>query len=158
MLTYYCQLCAAEWGLVRPQIPTNVFRTPDQVKKYEKHTQPSSLSPWNGVFMDPSTLAYRAVMVTAAASGWFEINPPRLPSLVLTMDPPPGLVYSSGQFQVSANGIQLVLPYDPSRLHPFPIFQPGLEDQTCAGCGVRLDVIVCGSQAGGDWRTFTPSG
>ncbi len=158
MRTYYCQVCAAGWGLVRPQIPTNVFLTPDQVKKYEKHTRGSSLSPWNGVFTDPSTLAYREVMVTAAAAGWFEINPRRLPSLVLTMDPPPGLMYTSGQFQVSANGIQLVLPHDPNRMHPFPIFEPGLEDQTCAGCGVCLDVIVWGSLARGDWRTFTSSG
>lgn len=97
-------------------------------------------------------------MLTAAASGWFETDPSRLPSLVLPIDPPPGLIYEYGQFQASANAVRLVLPNDPIHFHAFPEFVHGLEQWTCAGCGVRLDVIVCGSQAGGDWRTFGSSG
>ena len=158
MLTYYCQTCAVQQGLIRPQIPPNVFLTPYQVQKYEKHTRPSSLSPKNGVFTDPSTLGYRAVMATAAASGWFETDPSRFPSLVRTIDPPPGLIYEYGQFHASANAVRLVLPNDPNHFHLYPEFVPGLEQRTCAGCGVRLDVIVCGYQAEGDRRTFTSSG
>ena len=154
---YYCPSCSALREVQRT-IPENVFLTASQVTKFQKHTQGNSASPRNGVWTDPSTLSYRDLVVTLAASGWLEVDPHRPSSMILTVRPAPGLVYKYGQYHASANAIRLVLPCDTHHLHAFPEFAPGLEEQTCAGCGVRLDVIVCGSQAEGDWRTFTSSG
>jgi hypothetical protein len=135
MSRYYCHQCAIKLGHIGNPTTEDVLGTTYQMKKFIKHTVPSTKYDLVSIFNDPSTQRYQDYIVEGFASGCYEINDHGRGSITLIAAPSAGARYRSGIFELPENAVRIVLSSNPQRLHTFPVSSTTLPAGFCAECG-----------------------
>ena len=137
MTEYYCHQCAISSFLVTPASPGSLIGTTHQLGKFMKHTAPSASATYtiNSVFNDPTYQAYESYVVSAAASGFLEIDDRGRKDIIWFAGSQTGVEYHDGVFVAPTDGVKVVLPEDDRRIHAFPIGASPSQCAVCVSCG-----------------------
>ena len=134
MSTHYCHSCAVALGMVAPTLLGPLQQTQYQLSKFIKHTAPTGTYPKNSIFHQPDHQAYEKYIVTAAASGYLEIDDHGRKNLIYFAGQETGLCRDGSGFSWPCSGVTVVLSHDLAKAHAFPA-DCAPECRVCANCG-----------------------
>jgi hypothetical protein len=135
--THLCWHCATKQGLARDVDPDGLLRSSYQFEKFLKHTVLDSLCSHVSVFSDPSVSVYKDWVVNSMASGCVAFDS-RGPSYVFVAGRQVGLEYKKGSFHTVGDSVKVVLPFDPFKVHAYPISSHVVTAKMCARCGAPV--------------------
>jgi hypothetical protein len=136
MSKYYCNSCSQVLGYLRTMEihSLNLTGSTYQMNKYHKHTTGSCETGIVSVFNDITYPAYRQNTINALISGSTEIDHRRRINLLWNAHLPNGYTFRGGILQSATDLVKVVLPYEPSKIHSFPIYAGMLRCQQCIRC------------------------
>ena len=138
MSDFICHDCGVSASPTYSASPANLFGTKCQHDKFEKHTNPSTLtagSNLHSIFFDPSRGNYESLVANAYALGCFEIDN-RGTSILWYSGSDIGMTYQYRMPLHLADTVKVVRPDDPSRTHAFPAASAAqLQGESCCVCG-----------------------
>lgn len=130
-----CWLCAAAEGFLVSVDPNSLWGTSYQLEKFIKHTAtPTSVSGVNSLFSDPATVTYANYVTTTLASGSVAVDYLGRPSFVWYAGKDVGWTYENKAFKSPSDAVKVVLPYDATRIHAFPIPMGNYAASHCVKC------------------------
>ena len=132
---YYCNECARILGELESFDAGSVLGTTYQQDKFSKHTVPSTSYPLASVWLDPSTSAYEAHIVSAATSGSLEIDEHGRKNLIVFAGRTVGALYANGRFVLDQNSVKVVRYSESGEIHAYPIGSAGANRAVCVRCG-----------------------
>lgn len=121
--------------------PAMLVATSYQLDKYIKHTAPTSLHLFNNfvsVFSSPASVSYSSLLVSASSAGYVEVDSQNRVNIIWVASYQTGITLSRGQFVGPTEAVKLVLPYNQSKVHGFPVRVADLIVRPCSQCGAPL--------------------
>jgi hypothetical protein len=135
MRTYYCNECARFLGELESFNAGSVLGTTYQQDKFSKHTVPSTSYPLASVWVDPSTSAYEAHIVSAGTSGSLEIDERGRKNLIVFAGRTVGALHDNGRFVLDQDSVKVVKHSASGEIHAYPTNSAGANQAICARCG-----------------------
>lgn len=114
---------------------TQLIRNEYQLKKFIKHTVPSSYASYKTVFTGVGSETYQAAIVNTLTSGCVERDNHNRMNFVWVGSISNGFAYQGGQIVGLTHGVKVVLAHDQKKLHAFPVHAGNLRMEICARCG-----------------------
>jgi hypothetical protein len=110
--------------------------TPYQLEKFIKHhaTPTWVTNGMNSLFSDPATATYVNYVITAVASGSVAVDYRRRPSFVWYAGETMGWTLEDGVFRCPSNAVKVVLPYEETKIHAYPVHAGDYAAVRCAKC------------------------
>jgi len=136
MKEYYCYRCAAKYGIL-PSFPENFSATENTYKleKFIKHTIPPDCSGTISIFDEPNCEKYKNYIVNTMASGCVEIDEQGRKNIVWMAGKETGFTFVDGELKGPTDGVKVVLPDNPQKLHAYPTGSCSLRTEKCKICG-----------------------
>jgi hypothetical protein len=106
-----------------------------QLGKFIKHTQPAWVSGVNSLFSDPATVTYVNYVTTTVASGSVAVDYQGKSSFVWYAGKDVGWTFKDNIFTSPSDAVKVVLPYDGTRIHAYPIPMGDYAAVLCVKCG-----------------------
>ena len=138
MSAYYCHFCALRQNLYVPIDSTviDLTGTPYQFDKYIKHTMPNIYSNILSIFNTPDYNMYLDYTVNSSLSGCVEIDNQSRMNIIYYAGHHTGMTFKNGKYYCADDSVKVVYPYDPIKIHSFPV---NIQLQYIDKC------IICGS-------------
>lgn len=135
----FCWRCAAAEGYLASVDPNALLGTSYQLEKFIKHhATPTWVTGVNSLFSDPATVTYVNYVTTTLASGSVAVDDSGNPSFVWYAGKTVGLTYDNKVFRCPSDAVKVVLPYEKTRIHAYPVPVGDLAAARCDKCGVPI--------------------
>ncbi len=139
MSEYYCHKCSIDKGELNNQIKDfNPSGTEYQLKKYYKHTVPSNYSGTVSIFDISDNQKYKDYFINTLASGCVEFDDLGRKNIIWIAGKTQGYTFKDSVLQGDADGVKVVLPDDPKKIHAFPTGSAKLTIKKCVVCGENI--------------------
>ena len=143
MSNNYCRSCAIAKSLIdKDALPTgNLTGEPYQLDKFLKHTQTGYWTKGRtSLFSDPSYSNYAQYLLSAALSGYLEVDDQQRKNLILIAGKVVGSYYDpqTGMVIYPEDGVKVVINDNQAKVHGFSIANPLQSGATCDSCGCPL--------------------
>ena len=136
MRKYYCHSCAIENGILNPAEPTTFTGTEYQLKKYIKHTAPTSKHDLNSIFKEGADYeAYKGYIISTTASGSVEVDDKGRINVIWVAGRETGYKKTHGVFKTTTSAVKVVFHDDEYKVHGFSYESLELAGAECALCG-----------------------
>ena len=138
MSYYLCFHCARSAGYSTNAETELLLANDYQLGKFIKHTRRERIYDVNSVFADPSTNAYRELIVESAAAGSVEIDDLGRVNFTWVAGVELGATFRDGVLWDPDDALRIVLPFSEDRLHAYPVGSSGLSGLVCSNCGAPI--------------------
>jgi hypothetical protein len=136
---YYCSSCAKDFPYVKQQretLSTDLFATPYQQKKFNKHTEPSTAYTIAGVFNNRSTSEYDNYHLDAQNFGTYAIDNYGRESLTYYAGREIGVTCFDGIPTLPTDSVKVV--GTSGKTHLYPISSTEYSTGLCESCGISI--------------------
>lgn len=125
-------------GKLNNEVDFNPSGTTYQLEKFYKHTVPPVSLKTISIFEMSNNKKYKEYFVNTLASGCLELDDGGRENIIWVAGKKQGYLFKNGVLQGDVDGVKIVLPYDPNKIHAFPAGSSSLKTITCINCGQKI--------------------
>lgn len=139
MSDYLCHECAIKKRILNNEIGDfDPSGTKYQLDKFYKHTVPPKCLDTVSIFDISENKKYKKYIVNTLASGCVEFDDQGRKNIVWIAGETQGYMFKNAVLQGDIDGVKVVLPDDPEKMHAFPTGSADLSTKKCMICGRKI--------------------